>query len=75
MKKPENALNTERMNVRDGGKQPFMMDSLWNGEVQQMVTDDGLQKGMKTVLGERGIDTKGMNADKMREQMLQFEVN
>lgn len=72
MKKPEDALNAERMNVKDGGKQPFMRDTMWNGANQRMVTDDGLQKGMKTVLEERGVDTRGMNADKLRRQ---FEVN
>lgn len=75
VKKPEDALNPERMNVRDGGKQPFMQDTEWNGEVQEMVTDDGLQKGMKTVLEERGVDTRGMNASKMRQQLMEFEVN
>jgi hypothetical protein len=75
MKKPDDALNAERMNVRDGGKQPFMRDTVWDGEPQSMVTDDGVQKGMRTVLEERGIDTKGMNADKLRQELLQFQVN
>lgn len=75
MKKPEDALNAERMNVKDGGKQPFMQDTIWNGAIQRMVTDDGVQKEMKTVLKERGVDTVGMNADRMREQLMQFEVN
>ena len=52
------------MNVRDGGKQPFLKDMQWNGCAQSMVTSFGLQKGMRTVLEERGVDTKGMNADK-----------
>ena len=43
MKKPDDALNAERMNVRDGGKQPFMRDTVWDGEPQSMVTDDGVQ--------------------------------
>lgn len=75
MKKPDDALNAERMNVKDGGKQPFMRDTVWNGDHQSMVTDDGVQKGMRTVLEERGVDTKGMNAEKMREELLKFEVN
>ena len=49
MKRPEDALNAERMNVKDGGKQPFMMDTVWNGKVQKMVTDQGIQKGMRTL--------------------------
>lgn len=49
MKKPDDALNVERMNVKDGGKQPFMKDTMWDGDVQRMVTSSGLQKGMRTV--------------------------
>ena len=41
MKRPEDALNPDYMNVKDGGKQPFMRDSVWNGSVQRMVTDEG----------------------------------
>lgn len=74
MKKSEDALNAERMNVKDGGKQPMMKDTVWNGRVQRMVTPQGVQKGMKTVLEERGVDTHGMNADKLRELLRQYEV-
>jgi len=34
-----------------------------------MVLPDGRPKGMKLVLQERGVDTKDMNADKMRETL------
>ena len=74
MKKPEDALNAERMNVKDGGKQPYMRDTIWNGHVQRMVTPKGIQKGMKTVLQERGVDTDGLNAAKLRALLLQYEV-
>ncbi len=74
MKKPDDALNADRMNVRDGGKQPFMKDTEWNGKLQRMVTDEGLQKGMKTVLEEREVDTRGMNASKMKEVLQQFQA-
>ncbi len=69
------ALNAERMNVKDGGKQPFMKDTVWNGQVQHMVTPQGIQKGMKSVLEERGVVTHGMNAGKLRELLGQYEVN
>ena len=69
MKRPEDALDAERMNARNGGKQPFMKDTVWDGRVQRMITDEGVQKGMKTVLEERGIDTHGLNAEKMREMI------
>ena len=74
MKRPDDALNADRMNVKDGGKQPFMKDTVWEGLVQRMVTDDGIQKGMKTVLEERDIDTHGMNATKLRELLREYEV-
>ena len=74
MKRPDDALNAERMNVKDGGKQPFMMDTTWQGHVQRTVTDAGVQKGMKTVLEERGVRTQRMNADKLRELLRQYEV-
>ena len=60
-------LNVSHMNVRDGGKQPIMRDTVWNGEVQKMVNENCSPKGMRTVLEERGVDTKGMNASKLRE--------
>ena len=44
----------------------------FNGEIQKMVTDTGLPKGMKLVLQERGVETKGMNATKMRETLSKF---
>ncbi len=75
MKKPKDALNVEVMNVRDGGKQPFLRDTVWDGKVQQLITAAGVQKGMKTVLEERGINTRGMNAVMMREQLQQFQAS
>lgn len=75
MKMPEDSLNADRMNVRDGGKQPYMKETMWKGCVQRMVTDKDLQKEMKTVLEERGIDTHGLNADKMRDILRQHEVH
>ena len=74
MKTPEYALNVEKMNVKDGGKQPFLRDTYWNGQVQTMVTADGVQKGLRTVLEERGVNTKGMNAEKLKEVLGEYEV-
>ena len=34
MKQPEDALNPDKMNVKDGGKQSFMRNTEWNGAVQ-----------------------------------------
>ena len=38
-----------------------------------MVLPDGTAKGMKLVLQERGVDVKGLNAEKMREKLSEFE--
>lgn len=69
----EDALNADKMNVRPGGKQPLLRDTIFDGQVQKMVMDDGRAKGMKIVLEERGVETKGMNADKMREVLNTFQ--
>ena len=73
MKCPDDALNPEKMNVKDRGKQPRMRDTMWNGAVQQMVTAEGEQKGMRTVLQERGVNTEGMNASMLRERLREYE--
>ncbi len=44
-----------------------MKDIVFDGKVQKLVTDSGIPKGMKLVLQERGVDSLGMNALKMRE--------
>ena len=53
------------MNVRPGGAQPWMRDTVWEWQIQSMVKEDGTPKGMKMVLEERGINTRRMNADDM----------
>lgn len=63
-KYPSDGLNAADMNVHPGGKQPIMRDTTWNGTHQSMVLSDGQPKGMKLVLQERGINTKGLNAAK-----------
>ena len=55
------------MNVRPGGAQAKLHDTVWNGRGQKMVFSDGTPKGMKRVLEERGVNTKGMKAEKIRE--------
>ena len=61
----DDALHAHKMNVSDGGKQPFQRDTVWDGRPQKMVTADGLQKGLKTVLEERGVNVKKMHKDDM----------
>ena len=60
------------MTVRPGGKQPIMRETVFDGKVQQMVLPDGRPKGLKMVLQERGVDTKGINAEKMRQTLSKY---
>lgn len=67
--KAENALDVSKMNVKPGGKQPAMRNTIWQGRVQQLTFNIGVPKGMKIILEERGINTRNMNADQMREKL------
>lgn len=60
LKKAENALNAKEMNKKPGGAQPVMRDTFWIDDdgkrhEQKLVDDDGVPKGLKRVLQERGI--------------------
>ena len=57
----DNLLNVKRMNVNPGGKQPVMRDTIWNDNVQKLVDGNGIPKGLKLVLEERGINTDGQS--------------
>ena len=57
----QDALNSNNMNVK-----PVMTDTVWAGKVQRLVFHDGVPKGMKQVLEERGINTGTFKADDMR---------
>ena len=63
-KYPPDGLNPAYMNVYPGGKQAIMRDTVWDGKTQKMVLPDGTAKGMKLVLQERGVEVKGLNAEK-----------
>ena len=65
----EDGLNTAAMNVKYGGKQPIMSDTVGGGKVQKMTLPDGTPKGLKRELQERGVDCSELNADKMREML------
>ena len=62
----EDALNVRRMNVRPGGAQPRLRNTSWGRKTQTLVDDNGVPKGMRKVLEERGINTERMNAQDMR---------
>ena len=60
------ALNVNNMNVKPGGAQAVMRDTVWAGSIQRMVFNNGVAKGMKQVLEERGINTQTLKAPDMR---------
>ena len=62
----EDTPNAKVINVRPGGVQSRMCDTMWAGKVQKMIFDDGTPKGMKQVLEESGINTALMVAEDMR---------
>ena len=77
----KDALQVGEMNVKPGGKQPRMHDTMWQGRVQTMNLRDGTPKGMKLILEERGVNTSGMKksnrtslgtAQKIYERALQL---
>jgi hypothetical protein len=59
-KKPEDGLNAHAMNVKAGGKQPHIRDTVWNGKVQAIG-----QRGLRAILQERGLLTTDMKQDEM----------
>ena len=60
------ALNVNNMNVKSGGKQAVMHDTVWAGKPQKLVDSAGVPKGMKRILEERGINTQTLKGDDMR---------
>ena len=51
------------MNVGPGGKQRVMHDDFWDGKPFSM-NCNGVPKGLRAVLEERGVNTQHMKADK-----------
>ena len=43
------------MNLKDGGKQPILRDTVFNGQRQSLILPDGRPKGIQTILTERGL--------------------
>ena len=64
---PDDAPSASKMNVNPGGKQRVMRDGWWDGNPQKMNYALGIPKAMRVVLQERGIDTRNMNVEQMRE--------
>ena len=67
------ALNVHSLNVWPGGKQAKLRDIIWQGHPQCLTQPDGQPKGMRLVLEEHGIDTKGWTAKEMRAELALHE--
>ena len=63
------ALNTKKLNLKDGGKNtPILRDGLYiyqnvNIVVHSILTVEGFQKGLKTILLEHGLWRDGTKKD------------
>ena len=64
---PADALDVSKMNVKPGGAQRVMRDGWWGRKPQKMNYALGVPKGLRVVLEERGVNTRGMKADQMRD--------
>ena len=65
----DDALDVNHMNVKSGGKQRIMRDTVYDGRTQKMYFTERGQKvatGMRIVLEEHGNSTAGKNGDWMR---------
>ena len=67
----EDALNAHKMNLSDGGKQLFLRETVWDGKLQKPIISTGFQKGLKTLLEERGVSTIGLKKEDMVEKVEQ----
>lgn len=61
----DDALDVNARNIKPGGKQAIMRDTVWAGRPQRMVFESGVAKGMKAVLEERGINTAQLVGDQI----------
>jgi hypothetical protein len=58
----DDALIAKHMNLKPGGKQHKLRDTVFNNQVQKMVFSDGQPKGMRIVLQERNLWRDGLRA-------------
>ena len=71
------ALNTKKLNFKDGGKNTHILryglyiDQNGHRDVHTMQTAEGFQKGLKTILLERGLWRYGMKKDDALDLLLQ----
>ena len=51
--------DADKMNISNGGKQPVMHDTTWNGLTQMTLSE----KGVKMILKEKGVDAAQMRIE------------
>ena len=51
----EDVLNMNRMNVNEGGAQPRMWDTVWDGKVQRLVLSDGRPREWEQFFKNEGL--------------------
>ena len=71
--KADDALEVAKMNVNPGGKQKVMRETVWAGKVQKMNYALGVPKGLRVVLEERGINTRTLVTEQMKEILAQHD--
>ena len=73
----DDALDVAKMNVKPGGKQRIMRDTVWDGKIWKLYftnsTGQKVVMGMKMVLEERGVATEGRNGEWMRKMLGEFD--
>lgn len=52
-----------------------MRDTIWGGEVQNMVDENGIPKGMKVVLEKRGMETGLMEMRELLKTLKKQNTN
>ena len=59
------SLIAKCLNIKDGGNQPALRDTVWKGEVQKLTLEDGTPKGLRRILQERGLFKDTMEKEKI----------
>ena len=71
----DNALNVHKMMCHMVEK-AFIRDTVWDAKPQKLVTAEGIQKGSKTLLEERSVNTTKLKKEdmiKIAEEMRNFK--
>lgn len=71
-KNDDQALLAKNILVKDGGPR-IIRDTVWAGNVQEMVLPDGRAEGLRTILTERGINHQRVKAEDMRIVLCQHD--